>query len=53
MENNCNCSNCSDKNRMEVAEQLMNILDEDGQPLYSIDWIEEHILGIEKQKSEL
>mgnify|MGYP007099661100 CR=1 FL=1 len=42
MENNCNCN---DK-RMEMAEQLMSILDEDGQPLYSKQWINENILGI-------
>jgi len=47
MENNCNCNNCNcDNKRMEMAEQLMSMLDEDGQPMYSREWIEEHILGI-------
>jgi len=34
------------KNRIEVAEKLMSILDEDGQPMYNEDWIKQHILGI-------
>jgi hypothetical protein len=53
MKDKCSCNDCNDNSRIEIANQFINMLDEDGQPMYSMDWIEEHILGIEKQKPEL
>lgn len=34
------------KNRVWLADTMMNIKDEDGQPLYSQDWIDKRILGV-------
>jgi hypothetical protein len=34
------------KNKVWVADAMMNIKDEDGQPLYSQDWINKRILGV-------
>ena len=38
--------------RMELAERLMGILDEDGQPMYNEDWVNKHILGITEEKEK-
>ena len=34
------------RNRIWLADTMMNIKDEDGQPLYSQDWINKRILGV-------
>jgi len=34
-----------EEQRLNVAQKLMSILDEDGQPMYNEDWIQNHILG--------
>lgn len=33
-----------EKQRINIANKLMNIIDEDGQPLYNNEWIEKNIL---------
>ena len=33
------------QDRIDVAQKLMSIFDEDGQPMYNQDWIEKNILG--------
>jgi hypothetical protein len=38
--------------RIEIAERMMGILDEDGQPMYNEEWINEHILGITQEKEK-
>lgn len=30
--------------RLKYADTILNIKDEDGQPLYSLDWVEQNIL---------
>ena len=32
------------KQRIVLADRLMSILDEDGQPMYNEDWIERNII---------
>lgn len=36
--------NDNNDNRLKMADAILRIMDEDGQPLYSMDWIEENIL---------
>jgi hypothetical protein len=38
-------SNEQRKQRIEVADKLMSILDEDGQPMFNESWIRQHIIG--------
>lgn len=33
------------RQRVELADKLMSILDEDGQPMYNESWIRQHIVG--------
>lgn len=41
--NNTN-KNKIEKQKIKIANKLMNIKDEDGQPLYNDEWIEKNIL---------
>ena len=46
----CNCD-CNDENdRLSLIEKMMSILDEDGQPIYDLEWLEEH-LGITQKEN--
>ena len=38
-----------EEQRIDMAQRLMSILDEDGQPMYNEDWINQHILGISEE----
>ncbi len=41
-----------EEQRIDIAQKMMSILDEDGQPMYNEDWINQHILGITEEKEK-
>ena len=41
-----------DDQQLHIAQRMMDILDEDGQPMYNEEWVNQHILGIVKEKEE-
>lgn len=38
--------------QIELAERMMGILDEDGQPMYSEDWVTQNIIGMDREVRE-
>ena len=41
-----------EKRRKDVADKLMSIVDEDGQPMFNEEWIKENILSKETENPE-